>query len=317
MSGIFFSELGMRRPDRYLGVGGSSHGVMTGQMLAALEPAMIDERPDLVLVYGDTNSTLAGALTAAKLHIPVAHVEAGLRSFNRRMPEEVNRVLTDHASTWLFCPTAQAVENLRAEGITANVYDIGDIMYDVALAAQERARSSDALERHGVEDGRYVLATVHRQENSDDPQRLRAIFDALATVSECYPVLLPLHPRTEKALRALDIDPAASPVRVVAPLGYLDMVRLEERAALIVTDSGGVQKEAFFYRVPCVTVRDETEWVELLAAGWNRLADARSPTLAADILAAIGSAGDLDFSPYGDGRTAGRILSVLSGEGRF
>ena len=316
MSGIFFDELGMRPPDRFLGIGGSSHGEMTGQMLAALEKAMLEERPDAVLTYGDTNSTLAGALAAAKLHIPVAHVEAGLRSFNRRMPEEINRVLADHASTWLFCPTDQAVDNLRAEGITANVHNVGDIMYDVALAARVRARSSDALERLEVEEGRYVLATIHRQENTDDPRRLRAIFDGLAEVSDRYPVVLPLHPRTAKALRALGVDPSASPVRVVAPLGYLDMARLEERAALIVTDSGGVQKEAFFYRVPCVTVRGDTEWVELLGAGWNRLADPRSPTLAADILAAIGSGGDEEFSPYGDGRTAERILSVLTVEGR-
>lgn len=315
MSGVFFDELGMRPPDRFLGIADHSHGKMTGQMLGALDEAMVEERPDAVLVYGDTNSTLAGALAAAKLHIPVAHVEAGLRSFNRRMPEEVNRVLADHASTWLFCPTDQAVANLRAEGITANVHNVGDIMFDVALAARTRAQSSDALEQHGVEQGRYVLATVHRQENTDDPRRLRAIFDALMTVAERWPVVLPLHPRTDKALRGLGIDPAASPVRVVAPLGYLDMTCLEERAALIVTDSGGVQKEAFFYRVPCVTVRDDTEWVELLSAGWNRLADAGSPTLAADILAAIGSAGDEAFSPYGDGTTAQRILAVLVAEG--
>jgi UDP-GlcNAc3NAcA epimerase len=310
MSSVFFTELGMAPPDRSLGIGGGSHGEMTGRMLAPLEALMLELRPDVVLIYGDTNSTLAGALAGAKLNIPIAHVEAGLRSFNRRMPEEINRVLADHASTYLFCPTDQAVANLAREGIGREVHNVGDIMYDVALHAGAAAAASAVLDRQKLAPGGYVLATIHRQENTDDPDRLRGIFEGLAHVAREIPVVLPLHPRTAKSVAELGIDGGA--LRLIEPVGYLDMARLEQGAALIATDSGGVQKEAFFHRVPCITLRDETEWTELVDSGWNRLADVSSGSLARQMLAALGTRGKDEFYPYGKGDTAERILDVLS-----
>jgi UDP-GlcNAc3NAcA epimerase len=317
MSDVFFAELGIPAPAHHLGVAGGAHGAATGRMLERLEAVMLDERPDWVLVYGDTNSTLAGALAAAKLHLPVAHVEAGLRSWNRRMPEEVNRVLTDHAADLLFAPTPTAVENLRREGIDGGrVHLTGDVMYDAALfyAAAAEARST-VLRDLDVRPGGYVLATVHRAENTDDPARLRAVFGGLGEVAREVPVLLPLHPRTAGALAAAGIDPDAYPgLRLLPPVGYLDMVMLEKHARLVATDSGGVQKEAFFYRVPCVTLRDETEWVELVELGWNRLASpaAGARAVAAAVRAGMGSAG-AEASPYGAGDTAHRIADVLCG----
>jgi UDP-GlcNAc3NAcA epimerase len=314
MSDIFFTEMDIPEPDYNLGVGSGPHGAQTGQMLAAIERVLLDERPDWVLIYGDTNSTLAGAIAASKLHIPVAHVEAGLRSFNRRMPEEMNRVLADHASSLLFAPTRTAVENLAREGIAGNkVIEVGDVMYDAALFYGERATSSSRiLERLGVSPGGYVLSTVHRAENTDDPERLRAIFDALTAVAAVIPVVLPLHPRTRATLDRIGLARHSSQrLLIVDPLGYLDMVMLEKNACLIVTDSGGVQKEAFFHRVPCVTLRDETEWVELVRLGWNRLLP---PTVGADlapaILAAIDTRGE-EARPYGEGHAAARIVEKL------
>jgi UDP-GlcNAc3NAcA epimerase len=317
MSDVFFAELGIPAPAHNLGVAGGAHGAATGRMLERLEAVMIAERPHRVLVYGDTNSTLAGALAAAKLHIPVAHVEAGLRSWNRRMPEEVNRVLTDHASDLLFAPTPVAVDNLEREGIDgARVHLSGDVMYDSALhyagAAEER---STVLTEHGLRSGGYVLATVHRAENTDAPDRLRAIFDGLAEVARDRPVVLPLHPRTGGALEAAGIDARATAgMRVLPPLGYLEMVMIEKHAEVVATDSGGVQKEAFFYRVPCVTLRDETEWVELVELGWNRLASpaAGAHAIADAVRAAAGSTGRAAH-PYGDGAAAVRIADVLCG----
>lgn len=311
MSDVFFRELGMAPPHHSLNVGGGSHGAMTGQMLTALEALMLDARPDAVVIYGDTNSTLAGALAAAKLHIPVAHIEAGLRSFNRRMPEEINRVLSDHVSEWLLCPTDSAVANLAAEGITRNVHNVGDIMYDVALyAGKAAATDSRILGTLGLAPGRFALATIHRQENTDDPARLRNIMAALAHVASKLTVVLPLHPRTRGRLEAFGIDVDAR-LKLIDPVGYLDMVRLESNAALVATDSGGVQKEAYFYRVPCVTLRDETEWTELVTSGWNRLADPLAPDLAERIEAAIGTAGTSGDDFYGAGDTAQRILAAL------
>jgi len=272
MSDVFFRELAIPRPDLHLGIGSGTHGAQTGRMLEALERAMRRVRPDWVLVYGDTNSTLAGALAAAKLRIPVAHVEAGLRSFNRAMPEEVNRVVADHAADLLFAPTVTAVTNLRREGIaSAKIMRTGDVMYDAALYyARKSVRKSDVLARLGLHARGYVLATVHRQENTDDPRRLRAIFDALQVLAREIPAVVPVHPRTRKALARLGWR-AERGLVLTDPVGYLDMVMLERHARLIATDSGGVQKEAYFYRVPCATLRTETEWVELVTAGWNRL----------------------------------------------
>lgn len=270
MSDIFFDELGIPAPNHHLGIGGGNHGEMTGRMLSAIEAVLIEEKPDWVLVYGDTNSTLAGALAAAKLHIPVAHVEAGLRSFNRAMPEEINRVLTDHVSSRLYCPTSAAEKNLADEGIRAGVLHVGDVMYDAALDAKERARSgSDALARLGLEPGGYSLATVHRAENTDDAASLRRVIAHLNEVAAERTIVLPLHPRTAQAVDRFGLS--LESLKVVEPVGYLDMTALLNGCVDVHTDSGGVQKEAYFHGKLCVTLRGETEWVETLEAGWNRL----------------------------------------------
>jgi len=272
MSAVFFEELGIPEPEYNLGIGSGPHGAQTGAMLTRIEEIALAECPDWVLVYGDTNSTLAGALAAAKLHIPVAHVEAGLRSFNRLMPEEVNRVMADHLSNLLFCPSLTAVENLVSEGIRRGVHVVGDVMVDALSGAVRRAEaSSSALSRFRLRAKGFLLVTVHRAENTDEPRRLGAILDALDAVGE--EVIFPVHPRTRKAIEALG-NRLAPHVHMVEPVGYLDMVMLEKSARMILTDSGGVQKEAYWLGVPCVTLRDETEWVETVQAGWNALSGA-------------------------------------------
>jgi UDP-GlcNAc3NAcA epimerase len=298
MSEIFFRELGIPAPEYHLGIHGGGHGEMTGRMLTALENVIRRSRPKLVLVYGDTNSTLAGALAAAKLHVPVAHVEAGLRSFNRRMPEEINRVLTDHVSQLLFCPTAASVANLAREGIVHGVHQLGDVMHDATLLmaglADKRSRILDQLE---LEPKRYAVATVHRAENTDSSQRLASILAYLQQVAREMPVVFPLHPRTRRAISRTDAG--FDGLTITRPLGYLDMLRLTASAALVLTDSGGLQKEAYFHRVPCVTLREETEWVETVACGWNRLwSDAEY-------------APRREIADYGKGDAAGRIVAVL------
>jgi UDP-GlcNAc3NAcA epimerase len=315
MSDVFFDELGMSKPDHFLDIHGGGHGAMTGRMLERLEQVMLAERPDAVLVYGDTNSTLAGALAAAKLHIPVAHVEAGLRSFNMAMPEEVNRILTDRVSRWLFTPTQAATHHLVREGFAlAAIQEVGDVMYDVALHHGQRVDAKGrVLQKLALTPGAYVLATVHRAENTDHPARLQNIVDGLQAVALQMPVVWPIHPRTRGVLQSTGQLANMSPqLRLLDPVGYLDMVQLEKHAAVIATDSGGVQKEAFFYHVPCVTLRDETEWVELVDAGWNRLV---VPDLASkikdQIIQSIGSFGD-DIKPYGDGTAAMQIANALS-----
>jgi len=287
MSDAFFRDLELPTPDVNLGIGSGGHGVQTGQMLARLEEAFLGERPDLVLVYGDTNSTLAASLAAAKLHIAVAHVEAGLRSFRKDMPEEVNRVLADHVSTLLFCPTDRAVANLAREGLMAGtsiegattdvpaVVRVGDVMKDAVDQNLARAaRRPDPVPGLGIAGRDYAVATVHRAENTDDPARLRQIVEALGRVARDVPVVLPLHPRTRGALAAAKLGSLPEGIRGVEPLSYLDMLRLVSGARLVLTDSGGLQKEAYLLGVACVTLRDETEWVELVEAGWNRLAGA-------------------------------------------
>jgi len=311
MSDIFFSELDIPEPDYNLCIGSTTQGAQTARMLEALEHVLIDEKPDCVVVYGDTNSTLAGALAAVKLHIPVVHVEAGLRSFNRRMPEEINRILTDHASDLLLVPTETAIGNLMREGFRQDsVHLVGDVMYDAALFYEKRAEaSSSVLERLGLVPKRYILATVHRAENTDNPRRLKSILKALETISEEVPVVMPMHPRTRAALREGGfVGQATDSICVTEPVGYLDMVMLERNAMLIATDSGGVQKEAFFYRIPCVTLRDETEWTELVEIGWNRVI---SPTSCEAIVEAVESAlagpDGSDVSLYGDGTAATKV----------
>jgi len=324
MSAVFFRELEIPEPKYNLAIGSGSHGAQTGQMLAAIEKVLIEEKPDWVLIYGDTNSTLAGALAAAKLHIPIAHVEAGLRSFNRRMPEEINRVVADQLSTLLLCPSQVAVDNLAAEGIvspltpdasrlTPNVIITGDVMADaLQFAATKASAQSDILNRLGLQPQRYILATVHRAENTDDPRRLSNIMAALAELAEREPVILPLHPRTRKILEAthlLHLTPNASHLTLLDPLGYFDIIALEKSARMLLTDSGGMQKEAYWLKVPCITLRDETEWVETVASGWNVLTGADRDRI---ITAVHSFKPPADHPPlYGDGKAAEKILSVL------
>lgn len=298
MSDVFFKELDIPAPAHMLDINGGTHGDMTGRMLAAIDPILIAEKPDWVVVYGDTNSTLAGALSAAKLHIPIAHVEAGLRSFNRLMPEEVNRVLTDHISTLHLCPTRKAVENLAAEGVVKGVHHIGDVMFDATLFAAERARAtSKILATLGLSPKSYSVATIHRAENTDSPAQLKSVMDYLKAKTAMRPMVLPLHPRTKRL--AADYGISLEPLIVVPPVGYIDMAALLDGAVEVFTDSGGLQKEAYFYRVPCTTLRDETEWIETVSHGWNRLWR------------------DDDFKPrrdideYGDGHASHKIAELL------
>lgn len=284
-------------------------------MLESVEAALLDIKPDWVLVYGDTDSTLAGCLAAVKLNIPVAHVEAGLRSYNRQMPEEINRILTDHASELLFAPTSGAVENLRQEGISGkNVILVGDVMYDVALGSSEQAeKSSRILEHLDLSPGHYTLATIHRQENTDDRSRLESIFEGFYVSRD--KIVLPLHPRTKSRLSEFKLSLPEN-VHCIDPVGYLDMIMLEKSAAIIATDSGGIQKEAFFFKVPCVTLRTETEWSELVDAGWNIVADPSSPERVASALSEARSlTGDTSLSPYGEGKAAVHIVRRIMARG--
>jgi UDP-GlcNAc3NAcA epimerase len=321
MSDVFFADLGMEQPAYHCNIHGGDHGQMTGRMLIEIEKVLLAEKPDAVLVYGDTNSTLAGALAAIKQHIPVAHVEAGMRSFNMASPEEINRLLTDRITQWLFTPTDGAAAALLREGADAGkIHPVGDVMYDVALHHGARVgKHGGMLGRlaagRGVRPGEYCLATIHRAENTDYPDRLATIVDGLMAFTKDIPVVWPLHPRTRGVLaRQGKLDALARAVILVEPLGYLDMVQMEKYAALIATDSGGVQKEAFFHRVPCVTLRDETEWNELVESGWNRVApplDAAS--VLADLRASLGTTGRA-IAPYGSGDAARRIVQRLAAD---
>lgn len=307
LSDIFFRELDLPPPDVNLGVGSASHARQTAEMLIGIEQVLLQQRPDWVLIYGDTNSTLAGALAAAKLGMPLAHVEAGLRSFNRTMPEEVNRLVADRLSDLLFCPTRTAVENLAREGITAGVHWVGDVMYDALLACLPIAQqASDILKRLGLEPAGYLLATVHRAGNTDDREKLAAILEGLSAAGET--VILPLHPRTRRAIAGWGITPAEN-VRLLDPVGYLDMLVLEKNARLILTDSGGVQKEAYWLGVPCVTLREETEWVETVEAGWNCLAG----TSVERIVEAVRTFRPQGERPgcFGDGHAGEKIVRIL------
>jgi UDP-GlcNAc3NAcA epimerase len=269
MSQIFFEELGLDAPRVNLGIHGGGHGEMTGRMLAALERIIVEDKPDIVLVPGDTTSALAGALAAAKLRVPVAHLEAGPRSYNRRMPEEINRVLTDHLSSLLLCPTETAVYNLRREGIVDGVHNIGDVMYDATLFASAASRHSQILVRLGIAGRTYAVATIHRAENTEDRETLGEIIAFLRQQARNYTVVFPVHVRTRKQILAWEFD--LGDIMICDPVGYLEMHRLLQSAVAIFTDSGGLQKEAYFHRVPCVTLRGETEWNETIETGWNRL----------------------------------------------
>ncbi len=311
MSDAFFRELDIPDPAYHLGVGSGGHGVQTGRMMGALEEVFERENPHWVLVFGDTNSTMAGALVAAKMHLPIAHVESGLRSFDRSMPEEINRVVTDHVSDLLFAPTPVAVKNLTNEGLSGRKIIVsGDVMYDVALYYAEKSeRESKILERLQLGSKNFALATIHRADNTDDAMRLRNIMEGLSMVAKETPVVLPLHPRTASALKKFNLE--YPDISFVDPVGYLDMLSLLKHAAVIATDSGGVQKEAFFQKTPCVTLRTTTEWTELVESGWNRLVPPDSSQIVRDaIMGAVGKIGG-DLSDYGDGNASEVISKTL------
>jgi UDP-GlcNAc3NAcA epimerase len=311
MSDSIFQELGIRPPDVNLGIGSATHAQQTAKMLASIEKVLLDVRPDWVVVFGDTNSTLAGALAAAKLNLNVAHVEAGLRSFNRSMPEEINRILTDHASTLLLTPSTTADNNLLREGLSSAIFvNVGDIMYDATLATTEIAARLVTKEKWPETTGRYGVCTIHRQENTDDPARLRRIQQALRDVARHLPILLPLHPRTARAASASGVDLGVDGVTVVPPVTYLEMQRLLQGASVVLTDSGGLQKEAYFHGVPCVTLRDETEWTETVDVGWNHV----TGTDPERVLAAFAASQDPPVARpniYGNGQSAQAIVREL------
>lgn len=298
MSDVFFEELAIPKPAYNLEINSLGHGAMTGRMLEKLEEAMLAERPDMVLVYGDTNSTIAGALAASKLNIPVAHVEAGLRSFNRRMPEEINRIITDHVSALLFCPTQTAMQNLKNEGIVKGVHATGDVMFDTTIAAVARAKGrSTILDDLKLTPRHYSVATIHRAENTDDPARFARVVAWLEDAARSTPIIMPVHPRTRKLLTQRGVVPAG--LTLIDPIGYLDMAWLVNQSVAVFTDSGGLQKEAYFHGVPAVTLRDETEWVETVVAGWNRL------------WTSSGYAPRRDIPDYGDGNASKLIAKLI------
>jgi UDP-GlcNAc3NAcA epimerase len=316
MAKVFFEELNIPKPRFNLGIGSSSHGKQTGEMLVAIEKVLLELKPSCVLVYGDTNSTLAGALAAVKLHIPLAHVEAGLRSFNLKMPEEVNRIVTDRISTFLFTPTDAATGNLIKEGVSkSSIFQVGDVMYDVALYYGKHSDvKSKIIQSLSLINKNYVMATVHRAENTDDIFRLKNILSFLDKLAKKYTVVVPLHPRTRQILYANNLmGMFAKELLFIEPVSYLDMVSLEKHADFIVTDSGGVQKEAYFYKKPCLTLRDETEWVELVQLGWNRLI---SPALDCQVMCDMAQEFLNNFKPkevslYGQGNSSDLIVKTL------
>lgn len=307
MSDVFFEELNIPKPKYHLNIGSGSHGAQTGDMLKAIETVLLDEKPNFVMVYGDTNSTIAGALAASKLLIPVIHVEAGLRSFNKAMPEEQNRILTDHVSELLFVPTQTAVDNLKHEGISKGVHLVGDVMYDgIIHFSKIAAEKSTILTDLKLEANNFMLCTIHRAENTNDPNRLKAICTALSNVNQ--KIVLPLHPRTQKYIQEYGIQ-LGDNIQLIEPIGYLDMVRLESTANKIITDSGGVQKEAFFLGIPCITIRDETEWVETVQNGWNVIVGANQDKIQDAIL---------HFSPqterisyFGEGNAVEQMIQLI------
>ncbi|MEM9022450.1 MAG: UDP-N-acetylglucosamine 2-epimerase (non-hydrolyzing) [Bacteroidota bacterium] len=311
MSDIFFEEMEIPRPKYNLDIHSLGHGAMTGRMLEHLEAKLQVEQPDVVLVYGDTNSTLAGALAAKKLHIPVAHVEAGLRSFNDRMPEEVNRILTDRISNTLFCPTDAAVENLRKEGfdhLPAEVLKVGDVMQDAAYFYAERSAERSTV-MDAIGGGDFALCTVHRAENTDDPERMRGIFQALEQIHRQVPVVLPIHPRTRNILNKMGLE---TPIKLIDPVGYFDMIELLKHCRLVLTDSGGLQKEAYFFHRPCITMRDQTEWVELVTSGTNQLVGADTAGIVEAFEKAVSTEADFSRDLYGAGNASVRIAAHLN-----
>lgn len=312
MAEIFFREMEIPEPKYNLGINSLSHGAMTGRMMEEIEEVLLHEKPSLVVVFGDTNSTIAGALAASKLHIPVAHVEAGLRSFNMRMPEEINRILTDRISDYLFCPTDTAIQNLHNEGFknfTSKIENIGDVMYDVALYySRISEQRSNVIKELQLDNKPFILTTLHRQENTDDLTRLRAITDALNDLSDQFTIVLPIHPRTQKILEKENITLS---FQTIDPVGYFDMIELLKNCSLVISDSGGLQKEAFFFEKHCLVTRDETEWTELIDLGYNHMVGANKELLLAKVLEVSKQTTKFKERPYGDGNAAGKIVECL------
>lgn len=312
MSAVFFEEMDIPAPKYNLDIHSLGHGAMTGRMLEEIEKILVVERPDFVVVYGDTNSTLAGALAAKKLHIQVVHIEAGLRSFNMDMPEEVNRILTDRISDILFCPTMTAVQNLKMEGFESfdsKVYNSGDIMYDAALFFKDKAANKASIySGMDLKENEFILATIHRQENTDNQARLRSIINVLNNIHRSKPVIVPLHPRTQSILKKLGIQPE---FRVIEPVGYLDMIALTSHAYLVLTDSGGLQKEAYFFGKYCITLRDQTEWVELVNHGLNQLTGADEDKIWEAYQSVDYATLNFDVQLYGNGQAAHFIIEKL------
>jgi UDP-GlcNAc3NAcA epimerase len=311
MSSIFFDELDIPEPKYNLNICGGNHGEQTGKMLIKIEEVLLKEKPDIVMVYGDTNSTLAGTLAAVKLHIPIAHVEAGLRSFNKRMPEEINRILTDHSSDILFAPTLSAVQNLQNEGFNKNkIFNVGDVMLDAtnyySIKAEDKSVILSDLKLNSKE---YILTTIHRAENTNSLTKLKNIFDSLDKIAKDQFLVLPIHPRTLNSLKSIDFSFKSSNIIFISPVGYLDMMMLEKYAKTIITDSGGIQKEAYFHKVPCVTLRDETEWIELIENGWNFLANSKN------LIEVLNKAQNIKFSNeeniYGNGDASLKIVDKI------
>lgn len=311
MSEIFFEEMDIPKPDYNLNINGLGHGAMTGQMLEKIEEVLLKEKPDWVLVYGDTNSTLAGALAAKKLHIKVAHIEAGLRSFNMKMPEEINRILTDRISDMLFCPTETAVKNLYNEGyknIDCKIENVGDVMQDAALFYSEKSKKPEPE----LPD-KFVLCTVHRAENTDNPEAFKNIFEALEEIATETPVVLPLHPRTRNKLNNINYNFSAGPITFIEPVGYLEMVWLLQNCQLVMTDSGGLQKEAYFFKKQCLTLREETEWVELVENGFNTICGSNKTKIISSFRKAKNEMqGNFEKELYGNGKAGEKIINSLA-----
>lgn len=312
MAEIFFREMEIPEPKYNLGINSLSHGAMTGRMLEEIEKVLLVEKPSVVVVFGDTNSTIAGALAASKLHIPVAHVEAGLRSFNRRMPEEVNRILTDRISDFLFCPTETAVKNLHNEAFTnfnCKVENIGDVMYDVALYYSRTSENKSTIIRDlNLNNKPFILATLHRQENTDDLNRLNAIIEAFNNLANKFRIVLPIHPRTRNIIERENIKLAFEPIQ---PVGYFDMIELLKNCSMVVSDSGGLQKEAFFFNKHCLVTRDETEWTELVDLNYNFMVGANREKIEQKALEIANNRGNFNEKPYGEGNAAEKIASYL------
>jgi len=313
MSEVFFKELNLPKPDYYLGIGSGLHGEQTGKMLIEIEKVLLTEKPDVVLVYGDTNSTLAGALASSKLHIPVAHVEAGLRSYNKKMPEEINRVLTDHISNYLFAPTETAVKNLEREGIKEGVYNVGDVMYDVALESINKVDEEKVLSKFKLKPKEYVLTTIHRAENTDNKENLKAILEALYELSKKgFKIMFPIHPRTKKAMENFGLKINAANIILTEPVSYFEMLALGKNAKVIITDSGGIQKEGYFFGTPCVIPRNETEWVELIDIGFNVLTGTKKDKIIEAVEKILnGNAIKTVNNLYGEGNAAEKIANIL------